>query len=209
MILSTQTLPEGYFQTYEINLAKDKRLAILLNVLGFIIFVLTFVLLVFFIRWIRPGILISGFYLKGNLSTLWDLLVLIIFVAFNLAFHELIHGFFFWVFTRSKPVYALHLAYAYAAAPDWYIPVRQYWIIGLAPLVIIDAIGLLLILAAPASWLLIIVFLVTLNTGGAIGDLFIISRLLRVTPDCLVRDKGDGVCFFEPRRPSSNQGREV
>jgi hypothetical protein len=209
MILSTQTLPEGYFQKYEINLAKDKRLAILLNVLGFIIFVLTFVLLVFFIRWMRPGTLTSGYSLKVNFSTLWELLVLILLVAFNLAFHELIHGFFFWVFTRSKPVYALHLAYAYAAAPDWYIPVRQYWIIGLAPLVIIDAMGLLLILAAPLSWLLIIVFLVTLNTGGAVGDLFIISQLLRVTPDCIVRDTGDGVCFFEPRQPSSNHGREL
>lgn len=199
MLSSTRTLPEGYFQTYEINLAKNKRLAVLLNVAGFIIFVLTFVLLVLFLRWTRPELLIGAFTLKGDLSAILGLAGLILLTVLNLTLHELIHGFFFWVFTRSKPVYALHLAYAYAAAPDWFIPVRQYWIIGLAPLVTLDAIGLLLILMAPAAWLLTIVFLITLNTGGAVGDLWITGHLLRVSPACLVKDIGDGVCFFEPR----------
>ena len=204
MLSSTRTLPIGYSQTHEIDLAKNKGLAILLNILGFFIFVLTFLLLIFFARWVRPGLLTSAFTVKGDLSTVGKLLGLIVLVAFNLILHELIHGFFFWVFTHSLPVYALHMAYAYAAAPDWFIPVRQYWIIGLAPLLVIDGIGLLFILIAPASWLLTIVFLVTLNTGGAVGDLLITSHLLRASPACLVNDTGDRVCFFEPRLPTSN-----
>jgi hypothetical protein len=204
MLFSTKALPDGYIQTHEIDLAKNKGLAILLNILGFIIFVLTFIILVLFTRWVRPGQLTGPFAISGGLTTVGQLLGLIVLVALNLALHELIHGFFFWVFTRSKPVYALHLAYAYAAAPDWFIPVRQYWIIGLAPLVIIDSASLLLILVVPASWLLTIVFLVTLNTGGAVGDLLITSYLLRSSPACLVKDQGDGVRFFEPRLPPSN-----
>ena len=199
MLSSTQTLPEGYFQTCEINLAKNKKLAVLLNVAGFIIFVVTFVLLILFLRWSRPGTLIGTITTKSNLSVILVLAGLILLTTLNLILHELIHGFFFWVFTRSKPVDAVHLAYAYAAAPDLFIPVRQYWIIGLAPLVTLDAIGLLLILTAPAAWLLIIVFLITLNTGGAVGDLWITAHLLRVSPACLVKDIGDGVYFFEPR----------
>jgi hypothetical protein len=202
MISPTQTLPDGYIQTYEINLAKNKGLAILLNVVGLIIFIFTFLLLYLFANLVRPGQFTGGFAVKGDLSTVGALLGLILLVALNLAFHELIHGFFFWLFTRSKPVYALHLAYAYAAAPDWFIPARQYWIIGLAPLVAIDVIGLMLILIAPAGWLLIIIFLVTLNTGGAVGDLLITSHLLQASPACLVKDTGDGVCFFEYRLPS-------
>jgi hypothetical protein len=194
----TQTLPDGYALSSEIDLAKNKGLAILLNVIGFFLFFLTFILLVLFARWIRPGLLTGSLSLNGDLRTVGKALGLIVLVALNLALHELIHGFFFRVFTGSKPIYALHLAYAYAAAPGWFIPVRQYWIIGLAPLVLIDAAGLLLIFVAPASWLLTIVFLVTLNSGGAVGDLLIISHLFRASPAGLVQDAGDRVHFFEP-----------
>jgi hypothetical protein len=72
--------------------------------------------------------------------------VLIGTVALSFTIHELIHGVFFWVFTRNRPVFALCLFYAYSAAPNWYIPARQFMIIALGPLVIIGAIGMLLIL---------------------------------------------------------------
>jgi len=198
MISSTRTLPDGYIQTQEINLAKNKGLAILLNIVGFIIFGLSFVLLGSFVRWARPELATITFSIRGGLSTILQLLGLLVLVAIITVVHELIHGFFFWVFTRSKPVYALRPAYAYAAAPDWFIPVRHYWIIGLAPLVIMDAIGLLLILLAPAGWILTILLLVTLNTAGSIGDLFMTAQLLRMSPASLAKDTGDRVCFFEP-----------
>lgn len=195
---TTQTLPDGFKKTYEINLAKNKGLAILLNIVGLILFMVIFALLILLAYWVRPGFS-SGFIQNiGIMSSLWLLLVLIVLIAFTLVLHELIHGFFFWLFTHSKPIYALHLAYAYAAAPDWFIPIRLYWIIGIAPLLIIDAAGLLLIFVVPVSWLLAIIFLITLNTGGAVGDLLVLSHLLRVSPACLVNDVGDGVSFFEP-----------
>ena len=198
MISSTRVLPDGYIQTHEINLAKNKGLGILLNFVGIIIFFLSFVLLGAFVRWARPELSDITFTIKVDLSTILQLLGLLLLVAFILVVHELIHGYFFWVFTRGKPVYALRLAYAYAAAPDWFIPVRHYWIIGLAPLVLIDAIGLLLIFLAPASWILTIILLVALNTGGSIGDMFITAWLLRLSPASLAKDTGDRVCFFEP-----------
>ena len=197
MISSTETLPEGYVQSYEINLARNKGLAVLLNVVGFFIIVFSFILLVLFTRWARPGLFSDAFIFNANLSTISALFILIVFVALSLILHELIHGFFFWFFTHSKPVYALHLAYAYAAAPGWYIPVRQYWIIGLAPLVLIDAVGLLLIMLAQAGWVLLLVFLVASNTGGSIGDMWIMLRSLRTSPFALVKDVGDAVTFFE------------
>jgi hypothetical protein len=198
MISATRTLPDGYIQTHEFNLAKNKRLAILLNIVGFIIFVLSFVLLGLFVRWVRPDLSTITFTIRGDVSALLQLLGLFLLVALIMVVHELIHGLFFWVFTRSKPTYALRPAYAYAAAPDWFILVRQYWIIGLAPLVLIDAIGILLILLAPAGWILTILLLVALNTAGSIGDMLITARLLRLSPAGLAKDTGDSVCFFEP-----------
>ena len=202
---STQILPDGYIRTVEINLAKNKGLAVLLNIVGLLISILAFVLLGLFTRFARPGSFAEAFIFKVDLSTIGQLLVLVILVAVSLLVHELIHGFFFWVFTRIKPVYALHLAYAYAAAPGWYIPVRQYWVIGLAPLVLIDLAGLLLVLLAVSPGLiLLLVFMVAFNTGGSVGDMWIILNSLSKSPACLVNDVGDGVTFFEPLLPSTN-----
>lgn len=197
----TQTLPDGYFQTHEIDLAKNKGLAIGLNLVGLVIVYITFVLLANLANWVRPAQLSSTFTFRLDLTIVAQLLTLLVLVALNLVLHELIHGFFFWRFTGRRPVYALHLAYAYAAAPDWFIPFHQYWIIGLAPLAIIDVAGLLLIGLSPASWVWAIVLLVAFNTGGAIGDIWIIARLFRSARDCLVKDSGDAVRFFERRKP--------
>jgi hypothetical protein len=64
-------------------------------------------------------------------------------------------------------------------------------------LVIIGAVGLLLIMLAPVSWLLMIAFLVALNTGGAMGDLLVFIRLLKCSPTSFANDTGEVVTFFE------------
>jgi hypothetical protein len=192
MITSTQTLPDGYVQSDEINLKKDKRLAIVLNILAFLIFIFIFYLLSLFGAMLRTGTTnISGSISAGAMILLIGLTVFILIV------HELIHGFFFWIFSRSKPVFALRPLYAYAGAPDWYFPKRQYAITALGPLVIIGVLGLLLMLLAPVSWLLTIAFLVALNTSGAIGDIFVFIRLLKCSPTSFANDTGDVVTFFE------------
>ena len=192
MNTSTQTLPHGYTQTGEVNLKKDKRLAIVLNILAFFVFIVSFILLSIFGTALRSGTMnISGSISAGPMIILLGLSV------FTLIIHELIHGFFFWVFSRSRPVFALRPLYAYAGAPGWYFPKRQYAITALGPLVIIGALGLLLMLLAPVGWLLTIAFLVALNTGGAIGDIFVFFRLLKSSSTTFANDTGDVVTFFE------------
>jgi hypothetical protein len=194
MISPTQTLPDGYRQTAEINLAKSKGLAILLNVVAVILFILVLLLLGSFLGWARPEPAASASSARVGLL---DVLIFLASIFLVLLLHELIHGLFFWIFTRSRPVFALRPLYAYAAAPDWFIPARQYWIVGLAPLVCIGAAGLLLLLATPAVWIPMLAFLVALNTAGCTGDLFLVAQLLRLSRGGLVRDTGDRVSFFE------------
>ena len=134
--------------------------------------------------------------ISGSISA-GAMILLIGLTVFILIVHELIHGFFFWIFSHSKPVFALRPLYAYAGAPDWYFPKRQYAITALGPLVIIGVLGLLLMLLAPVSWLLMIAFLVALNTSGAIGDIFVFIRLLKSSPTSFANDTGDVVTFFE------------
>lgn len=64
-----------------------------------------------------------------SLNTLWNLLLLMMAVILIILLHELIHGIFYWIFTHEFPVFAFKGAYAYAAAPDWYIPRKQFVII--------------------------------------------------------------------------------
>jgi hypothetical protein len=42
-----------------------------------------------------------------------------------------------------------------------------------------------------------IAFLVALNTGGLIGDIFVFFRLLKCSPTSTANDTGDVVTFYE------------
>jgi len=186
------TLPEGYVQSGEINLKKDKRLVVLLNILALFVFVLVFYLLSMIGTLARFGLTnISGIISLGTVAILVGLTIGILLI------HELIHGFFFWMFSRSRPVFGLRPLYAYAGAPAWFFPKRQFAITALGPLVVIGVAGLLLLLLAPLSWILTIAFLVALNTSGAVGDLFVFIRLLKCSPTSFANDTGEIVTFFE------------
>lgn len=192
MNTSTQTLPVGYIQSGQIDLKKDKRLAILLNIGAFIVFIPMFYLLPGFAALVRPGITnFSGTITIGNVLGALGLTVVVLII------HEIIHGLFFWIFSHGRPVFALRPLYAYAGAPTWFFPKRQYAITALGPLIIIGAVGLLLLLLAPISWIPMIAFLVALNTGGAMGDLLAFIRLLKCSPTSFTNDTGDVVTFYE------------
>lgn len=192
MNASTKTLPEGYVQSGQINLKKNKRLAITVNIAAFFVGILSFYLLSTSAALVRPGLMnTSGSITAGGVAVVVGLVIILFTI------HELIHGFFFWVFTRSRPVFALRLFYAYAGAPDWYIATRQFMIVALGPLLIIGAVGLLLMLLVPESWVLLIAIMVALNTGGSTGDLFVLTRLFKLSPTCLVNDTGDVMTFYE------------
>ena len=156
-------------------------MAITLNIAGFFVFVLSFFLLSSFAALVRPALMNTS----GSINAGIVAVVVVLQTIMLITIHELIHGFFFWVFTRSRPVFALRLFYAYAGAPDWYIPTRQYTIVTLGPLVIIGAVGLLLMLLAPISWIMFIIFFVAMNTGGAMGDLLVFTRLFKHHPVAL------------------------
>ena len=196
MNASTKALPEGYVQSDEINLKTNKRLAIGLNIFGFFVAVASFFLLSSFAASVRPSLMnTSGRMTVGTAA------VLVALVAILMTVHELVHGFFFWIFTRSKSVFALGVFYAYAGAPDWYLPARQYAIAAVGPLVIVGVLGLLLMLLMPESWMLFLLFVVAFNTGESMGDLLIFTRLFKVSPTCLTNDTGDIITFYE--RPST------
>ena len=193
MIISTKTLPGAYIQADEINLKQDKRLAVTLNIVAFFVAVASFFLLSSFAALVRPSLMNTSDSITAGV---WAVVVAAVVLLATI--HESIHGFFFWVFTRSRPTFAIRLFYAYASAPDWYIPTRQFMIVALGPLVIIDVVGILLMLLVPGSWALLIAVMVAFNTGGSAGDLLVFIRLFKLSPTCLANDTGDVMTFYEP-----------
>ncbi len=197
MKTATQQLPEGYQPSKEINLAKDKALALGLNIGGLVLFFLTAALLGILLRLARPELLTGALTSLNTQSTLLWLAAIVGLLFGNLLVHELIHGLFFWLFTGAMPRFALRLTYAYAAAPAWYIPRGPYQVIGLAPLVIIGVIGLLVMAGGPAAWVLPAALVIALNTSGAVGDMLVVAVVRRCAPNCMINDRGDGVTIYE------------
>jgi hypothetical protein len=195
---ATRTLPENYRPARSVDLHKDQKLLLYMNIAALVLLVFFGGLFFRAVLWLRAGDLTGSFIFQGD--TLIDWLVLpawgLGLMAGNVILHEAIHGIFFWLFTGERPLFALRLSYAYAAAPGWYLPRNAYLVTGLAPFVVISLAGLALIASAPASWLAPVWFVATVNAAGAVGDLAVAVWLLQIPPDSFAQDRGDAVTLY-------------
>jgi hypothetical protein len=188
-----QHLPPDYHLAWKIDLAKNVMLMLALNLAGIVLLVPAFWLFGRLVVLVRG---VSAWNVPGDESLLILMLVLAGY-ALTLIVHEGFHGLFFWLYTRSRPVFALKWSYAYAAAPDWFIPKRQYWLIGLAPLIGVSLLGVLLLPVLPETWLLPWLVAVASNVAGAVGDMYVVARLAFAPADTLVNDRGDAIAFYQ------------
>lgn len=189
-------LPETYSPIWRLDLTKNPRAALALNLISLPLFALFGCVFSFISYLTRPDILSR---LHGALLLGWPISVLLTFLGAVIGImilHEAIHGAFFWVYTRSRPVFGLRLLFAYAGAPEWHIPRDAYAVIGLAPIVLISVAGLIVIpfvsLAAAQFTLLII----TVNASGAVGDLYVVGKTMRQARTVLIQDTGAGFTMF-------------
>ncbi len=161
----------------------------------------------FFFGWLFSRLIIylrsfnpfeNGFW--GLVSTFsgWGLIAILIAIILMLVVHELIHGIFFWLFTRERPKFALRSGYAFAAAPEWYLPKMQYFIVGLSPLIIISVVCVILASLMPPSIAPYPLFIATFNAAGALGDMVVVGWVSKQTGSILVRDLGDRFSSFAP-----------
>jgi Putative zincin peptidase len=132
----------------------------------------------------------------GFIVTLLDLFLVIIgFVAY-IVLHELVHGAFFWIYSRNRPKFGFRKGYAYAAAPGWFFPRGQYLVIALAPFVLLSILGMALVAMVPVGAIVAILFGMVANAAGAVGDMWIAVKVLREHRKILIEDWGDGMNFY-------------
>jgi hypothetical protein len=192
---ATQTLPSQYALLKEIDLSRDRRLLLALNLAGVVLLFLTGWLFMRLVAALRPEIHQSA-ALHIELGSIVGITIAFVGV---LVLHELAHGLFFWLITRRRPYFGFRGAYAFAAAPDWYLPRNPYLAVGLAPLILITMGGIALIPWLPIGGLLPLVFALTTNTAGAVGDVAIVAWLLTKPSDLLIQDRGDAISIYHHR----------
>jgi hypothetical protein len=198
-MLPTRTLPTGYQKAGSLDISKDRRMMLALNVIGTALTILWGWVFFRAILFLRPTGGIGNVNFSFNLPRLALFIVSVLaLMAFYVTLHEAIHGFFFWRFTRARPYFAFRWTYAYAAAPEWYLPRNQYLVTALAPLVLITAAGLVAAPFVPDSWVIPLWFVLTMNAGGAVGDIAVAIWLLTLSPSALAQDRGNSVTLFRP-----------
>ncbi len=197
-LIPTKTLPDGYALHRRMSLL-DKKSLILVNLWGAGLFLASAVFFPLLAGWLTPRREPAASIEMNGLAGAAGFIVLLAGVmAVMIVLHEGLHGLFFWLYTHAKPKFAFKGFYAYAAMPGWYLPRREYLVTALAPLVGITVLGVLGLALLPGWADPPLIWLLILNTSGAVGDLWIVWALLRAPSGVLGCDNGDSAELFVP-----------
>lgn len=196
-----QTLPENYRLSAGLNM-KNLSLQLKMNIAGFFLLVLFGWLFTAAAVYLRPDDATTFLLLKWEgVSGILTIVIVLALMFVTIVVHEGIHGLGFILLAKVRPIFAFRGVYAYAAAPDWFIPRDPYLVIGLAPFVGISLVGVALMAIVPAAWIAPLVLVCVVNATGAIGDLWVAVLLLRQPPEALSNDTGDEIKIYAPALP--------
>lgn len=195
---ATKILPSNYYHLKTLDLS-SRRAALWLNIAAIPLLFLYGWIFIRIITSLRPfNPFPSGVWGVLTAFSGWELFPLILSIIFMFVFHELVHGLFFWLFTHERPIFALKAAYAFAAAPDWYLTRSQYAIVGLSPFLVISILSIAISVFVSSSVIPYLLFIAIFNAAGALADMIVVAWVLRQSNLVLVRDQGDKYSTFVP-----------
>ena len=206
MLQSVKELPEHYHLNAKLDLAERKGLALVLNLVAGVSAIGYLLLFGFLAFTLRPTDAPAA--LQVQITGISNLLVLALRLmaatVVMLLLHEGVHGLCFRLYTGEWGTFAFKGLYAYAGAPDWYLPRNQHLVTTLAPLVGISLVGVLLITFVPRAILPDLLLLLVLNASGAMGDVAVVAWLLTKPRHAYIKDYGDGVAIHLPGEESAS-----
>ena len=194
------TLPPGYQPVMEFNLRKNPRAMLILNGIGFILFLAAAALIQIYGQLVRPQ---DSIGVSGSIDSFAEIFrflsLLLLDVIVLVILHEGVHGLCFWLITGKRPVFSIGPGYAAAAAPQSLLAKKPYLITALSPLVVLTVLGLILIPVIPSGWLFYLGLFIVMNVSGAVGDLWVALSLLPRKEPLLIQDFGDRVMVYQPK----------
>ena len=182
-------VPEGYREVRRVDLMRNRKEAMLINVIALgitsLLIALGFVLCPPF----------SEF--RFGIHTVLGIITMLVGTILYMILHEVIHGVFMKAFSGVKPHYGFTGLYAYAGSDALFCR-RHYLVIAFAPVVILGFVLAVLTIAfyETAFWYFYIIQIV--NISGAAGDFYVGTLIARSKNDIMVRDAGTDMSFYSP-----------
>lgn len=185
-----ENLPDGYNEIYAVDLQKNKKTALFVNILAIVIAALLVVPMCFVVP-------ISSLFSmeSGMLNYTVRFIVLLLAMILYMVLHELVHGIAMKICGTKKVKYGFTGMYAFAGSTDYYDK-TAYIFIALAPVVLWGVVLLAVNLIVPAEWFWVVYFIQITNLSGAAGDLFVTAKFSLLPKDILVQDYGVGMKVF-------------
>lgn len=184
------TLPEGYAESFKLDLQKDRKTMLLVNGVALVLMLL-FALLG---HWIVP--ITTLFSMEQGMGMYFARFVtLIVGYVVYMVLHELVHGICMKYYSGVKPHYGFKGMYAFAGSNAYFCK-KAYIIIALAPVVVWGVVLGALCAAVPQEWFWVVYCIQIGNLSGAAGDLFVSWRLSKEPKDILVNDTGVAMTIY-------------
>lgn len=183
-------LPEDYGEIYSLNLQKDKRTAIIVNLLALAIAAVMAVSMNFFVP------VTSVFDMSGGIVRYFlRLAALIVLMALYMVLHEMVHGIAMKLCGTKRVKYGFTGLYAFAGSEDYYDK-KSYIFIALAPIVLWGTVLAAVNFFVPTEWFWIVYMIQLINISGAAGDLFAAVKFSRMPKNILIQDSGVSMRVF-------------
>ena len=185
-----RNLPDGYREICSVDLKKDKKAAVFVNLLAIAIAVILVLPMNAVIPFYRS--LVSQTDIKDILI---KYVVLLVLMVLYVILHELVHGIAMKICGTKKVKYGFNGMYAFAGSADYYDK-TAYIFIALAPIVLWGVVLAVVNILVPAEWFWVIYIIQVLNISGAAGDLYVSVKFSRLPRDILVQDYGIGMVVY-------------
>ena len=179
----------GYKECTKIDLVKNKKEALLVNIYGIIIMVVMAVFI---------PLLIMGGIIEFNLETTFPLffIVLLISLILYIPLHEIVHGIVLKKYTDEKLSFGWKLVYAYCGSKEAVVNRKEYYAVALAPLLVFSVVFISLLVLNPSLSLVWYVMEI-MNVSGSVGDIYVSIKLRKEkSRDILITDSGTDMSFW-------------
>lgn len=186
-------LPMGYRQIFSVNLQKDKKTAMVINIGAIIIGIIMAVPMHFYIS------ITSLFdFSQGMGNYLARFIVLMVSMIAYIILHEAVHGVAMKICGTKKIKYGFTGLYAFAGSDDFYDK-GSYIFIALAPVVLWGIVLAVINCFVPESWFWVVYFIQIANISGAAGDIYVTAKFSKMPDDILVKDIGVGMTVYSAK----------
>ena len=179
----------GYKECTRIDLVKNKKEALLVNIYGIIIMVVMAVFI---------PLLIMGGIIEFNLETTFPIffIVLLISLILYIPLHEIVHGIVLKNYTDEKLSFGWKLVYAYCGSKEAVVDRKEYYAVALAPLLVFSVVFISLMVLNPSLSLVWYVMEI-MNVSGSVGDIYVSIKLRKEkSRDILITDSGTDMSFW-------------